>query len=84
MSLRDVGFAIKSLRRSPGFTLIAVVTLGLGIGANTSMFSVLNGYMLRPAPYPDSERLDRIYRTTRPESPGRHLAGRLPRPEVAR
>ena len=58
----DLRFAIKSLRRSPGFVLISVITLGLGIGANTSMFSVLNGYMLRPAPYPESDRLDRIFR----------------------
>ena len=68
--LRDVRFAIKSLRRTPGFTLIAIVTLGLGIGANTSMFSILNGYMLRPAPYADRDRLDRIYRATRQDSRG--------------
>jgi putative ABC transport system permease protein len=64
-SLRDLRFAIKALRRAPGFTLIAIITLGLGIGANTSMFSVLNGYMLRPTPYPNSDGLDRIYRNTR-------------------
>ena len=62
--------AIKSLCRSPGFTLIAIVTLGLGIGANTSMFSILNGYLLRPAPYADRDRLDRIYRATRQDSRG--------------
>jgi predicted permease len=62
--MNDLRFAIKSLGRSPGFTLIAVMTLALGIGANTSMFSVLNGYILRPAPYPDRDRLDRIFRTT--------------------
>jgi putative ABC transport system permease protein len=61
---RDVRFALTSLRRSPGFTLVAIVTLGLGIGANTAMFSVLDGYLLRPAPYPGSDRLDRIYRAT--------------------
>src|SRR5438093_9925329 len=66
--LPDLRFAIKSLRRSPGFTLIAIVTLGLGIGANTSMFSILNGYMLRPAPYPDRDQVDRIYRAT-PQNP---------------
>jgi len=62
--VRDVRFALQSLRRSPGFTLIAIVTLGLGIGANASMFSLLNAYMLRPAPYPDRAQLDRIYRAT--------------------
>ena len=68
--LRDLRFAVKSLHRSPGLVLIAVVTLGLGIGANTSMFSIVNGYMLRPGPYPDSDRLDRIYRTTPQNSRG--------------
>ncbi len=45
--LGDLRFAVNSLRRSPGFVLVAVITLGLSIGANTSMFSVLNGYILR-------------------------------------
>jgi putative ABC transport system permease protein len=67
---RDVRFAIQSLGRTPGFTLIAIITLGLGIGANTSMFSILNGYMLRPAPYPERDRVDRIYRATRQERRG--------------
>jgi predicted permease len=65
---REFRAALKSLSRTPGFTLIAVVTLGLGIGANTAMFSVLNGYMLRPAPYPQSGHLYRIYRAT-PQDP---------------
>src|SRR3989449_5300265 len=67
---RDLRFAIKSLCRTPAFTLIAVITLGLGIGANTSMFSILNGYMLRPAPYPDRDHLDRIFRSTPQDSRG--------------
>jgi len=60
--IRDIRFAVRSLCRTPGFVLIAVLTLGLGIGANTAMFSILNAYLLRPAPYPDRERLDRIFR----------------------
>src|SRR6267142_5483060 len=63
-TLGDLRFAFRSLSRSPGLVLIAVITLGLGIGANTSMFSLLNGYMLRPAPYADRDRPDRIYRAT--------------------
>jgi hypothetical protein len=68
--LPDLRFAIKTLRRSPGFTLIAVVTLGLGIGANTAAFSLLNEVFLRPLPYPDTDRLDRIYRATPQNSRG--------------
>ena len=68
--LRDLRLALLSLRRAPGFTLIAIVTLALGIGANTSMFSLLNAYILRPLPYPDSDRLDRIYRATSGDSTG--------------
>jgi len=62
--MTDLRVAIQSLLRSPGFTLISIVTLALGIGANTSAFSILNAVLLRPLPYPDSPRLDRIFRAT--------------------
>jgi predicted permease len=63
-AMNDLRFAIRSLGRSPGFVLVAVITLALGIGANTSAFSILNALLLRPLPYADSRQLERIYRTT--------------------
>jgi putative ABC transport system permease protein len=60
---RDVRYAVRTLRRSPAFTLVAVTTLALGIGANTAVFSVLHAAVLRPLPYDGSERLVRIYQT---------------------
>lgn len=62
--LKDVRFAFRQLVRSPGYSLLAILTLGLGIGANTSMFSVLNGVMLKPLPYAELDRLDHIFRAT--------------------
>jgi putative ABC transport system permease protein len=66
----DLRVALKSLLRTPGFTLIAIVTLGMGVGANTSAFSVINEVLLRPLPYPDPGRIDRIYRVTPQNSRG--------------
>lgn len=70
----DVRFALRQLLKAPGFSLLAIVTLGLGIGANTAMFSVLNGIVLKPLPYPGLDRLDRIYRTTGQNPLGGHSA----------
>jgi predicted permease len=62
--LKDLRLALRQFGRAPGFALLAVVTLGFGIGANTSMFNVLKTVMLKPLPYTASHELDLIYRAT--------------------
>ncbi len=55
--MRDVSFSARLLRKSPGFTAVAVLTLALGVGANTTVFSMIDGLLLRPLPVPQSDRL---------------------------
>jgi putative ABC transport system permease protein len=68
----DLKFALRSLTKSPGFTLVALLTLALGIGLNTAMFSMLNGFLLRPLSLPQAERLFRLDRHTPQRAFGEH------------
>src|SRR5580704_562969 len=54
---QDVRFAMRQITRAPGFSLAVILTLALGIGVNTAVFSMVNGFMLRPLPYPDADRI---------------------------
>jgi predicted permease len=62
MLLRDVGYAARTLRRSPGFTAVSILILGAGIGANTALFTVVRSVLLRPLPFAQPERLVALHR----------------------
>src|SRR5215211_5133150 len=74
--LQDFRFGVRMLWKRPGFTAVAVLTLALGIGANSAIFSVVNGLLLRPLPFADSDRLAIIWT----HSPGANVAQDWPSP----
>ena len=77
--LRDMRHSVRTLRQSPGFTAVAVLTLAIGIGANTAIFSFVDAMLLKPLPYPDADRIVRVMEKPPQRRAQRDLDVELPR-----
>src|SRR5262245_64447380 len=73
--VRDIRHSVRGLRRTPGFSLAVILTLAVGVGGNTAIFSVVDQVLLRPLPYPEGDRLVRIYeRNLKAANPDAHFS----------
>ena len=73
--LQNLRYSIRTIRRNPGFAAVVVITLGLGIGANTAVFSVINTVLLRPLPYDEPEQLALVWTNFGPDLPQNWISG---------
>src|SRR3954453_5967993 len=73
--MRSLRYAVRSIFKTPGFAIIAVATMALGIAANTAIFSVVNAVLLRPLPFRDEARVVRVWTVTADAPRGNHSAG---------
>ena len=73
--LTEIRHAVRTLAKTPAFSAIAILTIAIGIAANTAIFSVVNGVLLRPLPFHDAERVVQVWTATNDESRSGHSAG---------